>query len=253
MRGKTTRFIFYNTEYFEGLEGKKWKYVEVWKRIFGTKKNLLRICREIFLHNPDVVAFVEVQKRSFFGREIYCGIAKRRLGMKYFLVKPKYLFKGITAIFRYIPLLKEQSNVIFSKKKLHDSKFIYFDEGVKKLIIKTSIMNPKKITFFIVHLALREETRHKQLSELSEIIKKIKTPVVLAGDFNNFGGGRELDILVKNTRLRKIKESFTFPAFHPSKVIDHILISPEIRVKKYEVLKMKLSDHLPIMVDFEIR
>ena len=68
-KGKETRLIFYNTEYFEGLDGVKWRYLEIWKRVFGTKRNLLRICRGISSYNPDVVAFVEVQAKSFFGRK----------------------------------------------------------------------------------------------------------------------------------------------------------------------------------------
>lgn len=250
MKRRATRFIFYNTEYFEGLEGATWKYAEIWKRIFGTKRNLLKICREILSYNPDIVAFVEVQARSFFRREKFCEIARKKMNMKHYLMRSKYLLGNFL---KYVPILKDNSNVVFSKNKLYGSEFIYFDEGLKKLIIKTSIKTPKKVTFFIVHLALGEETRRKQLEKLSEIIRKIKTPVILAGDFNNFTGGKELDILIKGTRLQKIKESFTFPAFHPEKIIDHILISPEIRIKKYEVLKLRLSDHRPVMVDFEIK
>ena len=33
---------------------------------------------------------------------------------------------------------------------------------------------------------------------------------------------------------------------------DYVLTSPEIKVKRYEVLKMNFSDHLPILVDFEV-
>ena len=250
---KSTRFIFYNTEYFEGLEGVRWKYAAVWKRIFGTKRNLLKICEEISSYKPDVVAFIEIQGRSFFGREKYCEIAKKKLGMKYFLLKSKYFDGGFTKIFRYIPGLKDQSNAFFSKKKLSGSKFIYFEEGVKRLVIKTTVGIPKRVTFLIVHLALSEGSRKKQMKRVVEIVKKIDGPIILAGDFNTFGGGRELDVLLKGSRLHKIKESFTFPAFHPNKIIDHVLVSPEIKIKNYEVLKLKLSDHLPVMVDFEVK
>jgi len=250
---KKVRFIFYNTEYFEGLQGVRWKYVEVWKRIFGTKRNLLKICKEISAYKPDVLAFIEIQAKSFFGREKYDDIVREKMRMKHFLIKPKYFFGGLTKMFKYIPGIKDQSNALFSKKGFCDSEFIYFKEGVKKLIIKAPIKIPKKITFLIVHLALAKGSRRKQMEELVEIVNDIDGPIILAGDFNTFGGEKELGVLVKNSRLRKVKESLTFPAFHPNKVLDHILVSPEIRVKNYKVLKLKLSDHLPVMVDFEIK
>ncbi|MCD4771521.1 endonuclease/exonuclease/phosphatase family protein [archaeon] len=250
---KRIRFIFYNTEYFEGLQGVRWKYLEVWKRIFGTKRNLLKICKEISAYKPDVLAFIEIQAKSFFRRERYDNIVRKEMKMKHSLIKPKYFFHGLTRILKYTPGIKDQSNALFSKKSFCDSEFVYFKEGVKKLIIKASVKVPKKITFLIVHLALAKGSRQKQMEELAEIVRGVKTPIVLAGDFNTFGGKEELDVLIKNSRLRKVKESLTFPAFHPNKVLDHILISPEIRVKNYEVLKLKLSDHLPVMVDFEVR
>jgi endonuclease/exonuclease/phosphatase family metal-dependent hydrolase len=250
---KEIRFIFYNTEYFEGLSGVKWKYVEVWKRIFGTKRNLLRICKEISAYKPDVLAFIEIQAKSFFKREKYDAIVKKKMGMKHSLIKSKYFFNGFTKIFGHILGLKDQSNALFSKKNFCDSEFIYFEKGIKKLIIKASIKIPKKITFLIVHLALSENSRREQMKKLVKIVESINTPIILAGDFNTFSGDGELKNLTKNSRLRKVKESLTFPAFHPNKVIDHILVSPEIRVKNYEVLKLKLSDHLPVMVDFEVR
>jgi endonuclease/exonuclease/phosphatase family metal-dependent hydrolase len=250
---KKIRFIFYNTEYFEGLQGVRWKYLEVWKRIFGTKRNLLKICKEISTYKPDVLAFIEIQAKSFFKRERYDAIVREKMRMKHSLVKPKYFFHGLTKILKYIPGIKDQSNALFSKKSFCDSEFVYFKEGVKKLIIKASIKVPKKITFLIVHLALAKGSRRKQMKELVEIVKNIDTPIVLAGDFNTFSGEKELGVLIKNSRLRKVKESLTFPAFHPNKVLDHILVSPEIRIKNYEVLKLRLSDHLPVMVDFEVR
>jgi len=252
-KSKEVRFIFYNTEYFEGLQGVKWKYIEVWKRIFGTKQNLLRICEELLAYKPDASAFIEIQAKSFFKREKYDDIIKRKMKMKYSLMKPKYFFEGLSRILRYTPGVKDQSNAFFSKKSFCDSEFVYFKEGVKKLVIKASIKVPKKVTFLIVHLALAKGSRQKQMKELVKIVKDVDGPIILAGDFNTFGGGKELEVLIKNSRLRKVKESLTFPAFHPNKILDHILVSPEIRVKNYEVLKLKLSDHLPVMVDFEAR
>lgn len=223
------------------------------EKVFWNKKNLLKICQGLLKYKPDILALVEIQTKSSFGRRRYDNIIKKEMGMEHSLIKSKYLFKGFSKILKYLPGIKKQSNAFFSKRNLCDSEFVYFDEGIKKLVIKISVRLPKKVTFFIVHLALLKDTRQEQINELTEMVNNIKTPIIVAGDFNNFDGAKELNNLIKNTRLKKIKETFTYPAFHPDKIIDHILISSEIKIKSYEVLKLKLSDHLPVMIDFKIK
>jgi len=44
----------------------------------------------------------------------------------------------------------------------------------------------------------------------------------------------------------------TFPSWKPSKHLDFILHSPEIKVKDFRVPQVTLSDHLPLILDFEI-
>ncbi len=73
------------------------------------------------------------------------------------------------------------------------------------------------------------------------------------------GGLHELDKLMKETHLTdtaKIDYSrikYTEPAWKPSKRLDYILVSKKIDVKEYEVLQADFSDHLPVIVDFEVK
>ena len=48
------------------------------------------------------------------------------------------------------------------------------------------------------------------------------------------------------------RKNSTFPSWNPKRELDFILCSKEIKVKSYEVIQTQLSDHLPILVDFEI-
>jgi endonuclease/exonuclease/phosphatase family metal-dependent hydrolase len=45
----------------------------------------------------------------------------------------------------------------------------------------------------------------------------------------------------------------TCPTYHPKYCLDYVLTSKEIKVKNYEVLKFQFSDHLPVLVDFEVK
>ncbi len=247
------RFIFYNVEYFEGIDGRFYRYAEIWRRIFGTKKNLIRICDSFLRYSPDILAIAEIQSKSFFGRKKYGSFIKSRLGFKHSLIHSKYSGKGLLGFFRTIPILKDQSNAIFSRFKLRNEESFYLKKGVKKLVLKVVVNVPKKVTFLIVHLALGESVRGEQIEELVSVVNKVEGPVILAGDFNSFNGRSELKPLIQKTKLRKIKESSTYPAFHPKFKLDHILISPEIKIRKYDAIKLELSDHVPILIDFVVK
>ena len=43
----------------------------------------------------------------------------------------------------------------------------------------------------------------------------------------------------------------TFPAWKPNRHLDFILHSPEITVNSFEVPDIHLSDHLPLLIDFD--
>ncbi|HIH12956.1 TPA: hypothetical protein HA242_04490 [Candidatus Woesearchaeota archaeon] len=51
--------------------------------------------------------------------------------------------------------------------------------------------------------------------------------------------------------MDKASLPLTEPAWHPTRRLDYILTSPQLKVKKYSVLNFHFSDHLPLMVDFE--
>ena len=131
--------------------------------------------------------------------------------------------------------------------------------GTKRVVIEATANCPKPVTLIVAHLALMKSTRMKQLDELSNIINRIKHPVILMGDFNTFNGLHELDHLIEKThlydtfKLNKSSIKFTYPAWHPNRRLDYILTSKEIIVKDYKIIKCEFSDHLPVMIDFNFR
>ena len=129
--------------------------------------------------------------------------------------------------------------------------------GMKRAIIKVTAYVPQKVVLILVHLSLRRWVRKRQLKTLIPMIKKIKEPVILLGDFNTFGGPKELRSFLEETGLNsnvgKDKKKFTHPSYHPFRILDYILTSKKIKVKKFKILKSELSDHLPVMIDFEVK
>ena len=255
------KLISYNIEYCEGMEGLWYQYLFFWRIFFPPKKLDQQIVDELKKLNPDVVALIEVDTGSLRSRgKDEVVFFEKGLGMRNFVEKVKYGVTGWLKFFHHVPILDKQANAIISKFPLEKVKYHVFHEGTKRMIIEATIsIKQKKVTLLVAHLALGPKTRALQIKELIGIVNKIKNPVVLMGDFNTFNGETEIKNLLTKTHLNdKIaldKESIplTEPAWHPAKRLDYILTSPQIKVNKYSVLHYAFSDHLPLMIDFEVK
>ncbi|WGM31616.1 endonuclease/exonuclease/phosphatase family protein [Brevundimonas sp. NIBR11] len=87
-------------------------------------------------------------------------------------------------------------------------------------------------------------------------------PTLLAGDFNATSLTRPYQTLTRNhadcQRQLGLRPTLkTFPSGFPAIRIDHVFVSPHIRVTKvaapFSPLSRMASDHLPLVVDFEIQ
>jgi endonuclease/exonuclease/phosphatase family metal-dependent hydrolase len=254
------RLICYNIEYCEGMEGIWYQYLQFWKIFFPPKKLDQKIIQKIKRLKPDILALVEVDTGSFRSHKkdevVYF---EKKLGLHSFVEMIKYPFQGWLKLFHFIPILNRQANAIVSRYKLVDIRYHLFHEGTKRMVIEATINCPKKVTLLLAHLALGYDTRKRQIEELVKIVNSIRNPVILMGDFNTFHGVVELETLMNRTHLKdkaKLDEhsmGYTEPAWHPMKRLDYVLVSPQIKVKSYEVLNFHFSDHMPLMVDFEIK
>jgi len=89
-----------------------------------------------------------------------------------------------------------------------------------------------------------------------------KGPTLLAGDFNATSITRPYQTLARNhadcqRQLGQKPTLKTFPSGFPAIRIDHVFVSPEVRVTgvraPFSPLSRMASDHLPLVVDFEIQ
>ena len=254
------KLICYNIEYCEGMEGLWYQYLKFWRIFFLPKELEEQLIETLIKLKPDILALVEVDLGSLrnSGRD-EVKYLKQKLHLKDFVEKVKYPLKGWLKLFHHLPILSKQANALISKFKIKQVKYHFFDEGTKRMVIEATIHCPKPVTLLLAHLALGKQARAKQIKELTSLVNSIKTPVILMGDFNTFNGTSEIKELLQKTHLKDMisldKQSvhYTEPAWHPSRRLDYILTSAAIKVKKYSVLNFHFSDHLPLMVEFELR
>ena len=97
----------------------------------------------------------------------------------------------------------------------------------------------------------------EQVEEMQTILKKIKTPLLIAGDFNAATWSQTVKKIGKASHTKVIggmrwtidlkKQLPLLPNFKLS--LDHVLISKEFQVKKIFVEKDLGSDHLPVVTE----
>jgi endonuclease/exonuclease/phosphatase family metal-dependent hydrolase len=119
----------------------------------------------------------------------------------------------------------------------------------------------KKMSLFNTHLNLFHHDRVKQLQIIKKYMEglKLSSPYLLGGDFNDWHGKLHDEV----TKNLPVTETFkllhgkllpTFPNFFPTISLDRLYFSG-LKPLKAEVLKgdpwMRLSDHLPLLVEFE--
>ncbi|WP_181406630.1 endonuclease/exonuclease/phosphatase family protein [Alteromonas mediterranea] len=115
------------------------------------------------------------------------------------------------------------------------------------------------LTVVNTHKGLKKLERRSQFSllheHLSQRLKEKQTPLVLAGDFN------EWQFFSKafkglNSLLFQQKVGATFPSHFPIFSLDRVWVTDDIKVKACRKLKNAktrvYSDHLPVLIDIEL-
>lgn len=108
------------------------------------------------------------------------------------------------------------------------------------------------VSLVLLHLSLGERSRQLQLEYVRRLIET-EEHVVLMGDMNSHLSQLLFDSPLAETNLVPADQvPPTYPAWRPSLALDHVLVSPGLRIGEYEVLDCRLSDHRPIAVTVEL-
>ncbi len=243
------RFLLYNIRYATGVGSSfhlPFPYAGYLRPSSEHFKKIVEFIAEI---NPDVIGLVEVDNGSFrTGNVSQAALIAEQLGYDY-VGQGKY---GVNAMVSRLPLLKTQGNAVLSRMPIISHRFQYFEEGVKRLIIQACT---ERLTVFLVHLSLTYRKRQYQLERLYRLIRKVERPVIVAGDFNVFWGSREMELFLGATGLCSVNHQClpSHPSHQPVRELDFILHSPELRPVGFFRPAVTLSDHAPLVCDFELK
>jgi len=216
--------------------------------VLGNQSVLPEITRFIKSVDPDVVGLIEVDTGSIRSRKVnQAEKLAADLGMNT-SYETKY---GSKSLNQMLPIVRMQGNAFMAAERVHGERFHYFDTGIKRLIIELEMDD---FAIFLVHLSLKYRHRHLQLRHLYDLIQKTEKPVVVAGDFNTFWGDNEIYLFRRAAGLTSANSRNlpTYPSRSPRKELDFVLYQQGIKVTHFEIPDVRLSDHLPLVCDFEI-
>jgi endonuclease/exonuclease/phosphatase family metal-dependent hydrolase len=239
------RIMVYNVGYLTGITGQLLDYLSKGSFFFlrhakkrgATAEQLAQLVEEI---DPDILFLSEVKNQDYM-KSVTSLFAAYTIDSKY--------EEG--SIFESLPFFRGNCNAVFFKRP-QDVEKMYFTHGAKKLLYRVAYN--EQTDFFFAHFALGRKTRKKQFQELAAHAQN-KSQVIVGGDFNIFNGVSEVAEMARAANIKIItdEDTKTFPSLKPVHNIDLFLASPSITLKQVRVLsEVLLSDHLPIVADFEL-
>jgi endonuclease/exonuclease/phosphatase family metal-dependent hydrolase len=242
------RLLLYNIRYAVGGGASMHMPLPGAGYVLGNKDVLPEITKFIKSVDPDIVGLIEVDTGSIRSRKVnQAEKIASDLGMNT-SYETKY---GTKSFNKMLPIVRKQGNAFMAAPRVHGEKFHYFDTGIKRLIIELEM---SEFAVFLVHLSLKYRHRHLQLRRLYDLIQETEKPVIVAGDFNTFWGENEIYLFKRAAGLTSANPDGipTYPSRAPRKELDFILYQEGIEVTGFEVPEIKLSDHLPLVCEFNI-
>ncbi|MFO1465196.1 MAG: endonuclease/exonuclease/phosphatase family protein [Steroidobacteraceae bacterium] len=242
------RLLIYNIRYATGV-GPAFHLPVPGAGYLRSNPMVLRQITDFIKHEqPDVVGLIEVDTGSIrSGMVNQADVIARSLG-HYSTYECKY---GIASLNQLVPIVRKQSNAFLAAPSVRGERFHYFDTGIKRLIIELEL---DEVAIFLVHLSLKFRHRQYQLRYLHELVSRSAKPVIVAGDFNTFWGEHEIYLFMRASGLTSANAQRlpSYPSRNPRKELDFILHSQQIRIDRFTIPDIRLSDHLPLLCDFTV-
>jgi len=222
-----------------------WQYpLLAWKYLLANStKSIKKVSHFIHKEDIDILGVIEINNKSI--RTLNRNQAElisegTKLKEKAFFsdyeISP-FVNYGNALVSKY-PIIKQEKIKIFSRLEPR-----YLANVKIRLPLST-------LEIFLVHLSVGKKDRTIQIRQIAKIVKKIKGPSLIMGDFNTFSEN-ELSPFISGG-FKQFKEPKTYPSWNPKVALDHILVK-SANIKRIYAYKKKLfSDHLPLVAEIEI-
>lgn len=251
--------------------------------------NSTKVWEFIANQKPDIVAFQEIMRhfddsvldmyKSKYAIEKIIGKA---LPLPYSFFGPVYIsdhYQKNGIISRDFWGLVEQGNEVMAKFPIIEAtdEFFYKSYGyftdttnfatedhARAVTIVELEVNGKRLQILNLHGAYSKDKKdsERSIAQCTYVLNAAKRkdiPTIIVGDFNLFPDTKSIGILDKEFRnlIQEYKITSTRPDFKDEhdvgrNVVDYIFVNGKIKVNGFDVAHTDISDHLPLLLDFDI-
>jgi len=206
-----------------------------------------------------------VQLQKILGEKYHSELA---IAQRY-TSSPNSYIGNATFYKKAFTLIKKQNIFLYQRATPFPSDVAHFEEAGRVVLHLTLEKNNTKFSLLNAHCAWaktpKEEPNQTEQGEiLVNYLKNVSSPFVLSGDFNldpNQPTIQKITALARNlttennvvntlnSRTHVIKHLLTAGL---TIAVDYIFVSPDITVKKFEVIEEDISDHLGLKTILEM-
>ena len=138
------------------------------------------------------------------------------------------------------------------------------DDEPRSVIIAELDVEGKKLQILNLHGIWSENKKgnEKAVEQCKYVLKAAKRkniPTIIAGDFNLLPETKGIKLISKEFRnlINEFNIKSTRPNFNDGTdkggdVVDYIFVNDKIKVNDFKVIETQISDHLPLILDFDI-
>jgi endonuclease/exonuclease/phosphatase family metal-dependent hydrolase len=228
------------------------------------RSNLLKICALIRRLKVDLVALQEIDENSRWNGSYnhltflseHCGLPFTAIGLTNARGGRYPLNYGNGVLSRWP--IKHAETTTFGRRQLGDKGFLF---------VEAELAPGRRLP--LINLHLHHASRKQRLLQ-AEILMKFITqrtkdrgadwiaPPIMCGDFNNAPHQPDATAMLlgfceeTNNYTLLPKTGRTVPAALPAFSLDFVLLPQEYRVSHSEIVRCYLSDHRPVLVEFEM-
>ena len=217
-------------------------------------------CYDIFKSKNDIVKLNKYKYNAFAPLFIANGITKNNVVVRDFGGKAE---QGSLLISKY--KIKEHYNQFYYNDYKYEYDATYFREKDWCRSIQNTILEigGKEIQIINVHGIWNKDKigDERTIKQAEFILSKIRQdiPVIVVGDFNLLPDTESIKLLNKNLTnlILKYNIKSTRPNFDDgldsgNMVCDYIFVNEKVKVNHFDVINVDVSDHLPLLLEFEI-
>ena len=244
--GKTLNFLSYNIQV--GINSRAYRHylTRSWQHFLPhpeRQANLDRIAA--LLSRFDVVALQEADGGS---------IRTNHLNQVEYLARVAGFPHWYQQLNRNLGKFAQHGNGVLSRiqpQLVEDHKLPGLVPGRGAILMKFG-RKEAPLVLVVLHLSLGRRARENQLCYVRELISDYPHVVVM-GDLNS-GVERLLKLAPVRDANLKFAQTIdnTYPSWRPIYNYDHILVSPDLTIRRAEVLPYLVSDHLPVAIEVDL-